>query len=56
MGSWKSPAYQNEKMPFLEEVIATIPDQGGLIVEIKCGPEILPVSSRLRQTPPKKTG
>jgi glycerophosphoryl diester phosphodiesterase len=47
VGSWKSPVYKNERIPFLEEVIATIPEQGKLIVEIKCGPEILPV---LQQT------
>ncbi|MDT8379612.1 MAG: glycerophosphodiester phosphodiesterase family protein [Desulfotignum sp.] len=43
VGSWKSAVYKNERVPFLEEVIATIPEQGKLIIEIKCGPEILAV-------------
>jgi len=54
VGSWKSAAYQNEKVPFLEEVIATVPDQGRLIVEIKCGPEILPVLRQIAADSPKK--
>lgn len=47
VGSWKSAVYKNERIPFLEEVIATIPEQGKLIVEIKCGPEILPVLQQI---------
>ena len=54
VGSWKSAAYQNEKVPFLEEVIATVPDQGTLIVEIKCGPEILPVLQQITADSPNK--
>jgi glycerophosphoryl diester phosphodiesterase len=54
VGSWKSAAYQNERVPFLEEVIATIPDQGKLIVEIKCGPEILPVLQQIVVDSPQK--
>jgi glycerophosphoryl diester phosphodiesterase len=55
VGSWKSPVYQNEKVPFLEEIIATLPDdQGELIVEIKCGPEILPVLQQIMAGSPKK--
>lgn len=47
VGTWKSAVYKNERIPFLEEVIATIPEQGKLIVEIKCGPEILPVLQQI---------
>jgi glycerophosphoryl diester phosphodiesterase len=54
VGSWKSAAYQNERLPFLEEVIATIPDQGKLLVEIKCGPEILPALQQIVEDSPKK--
>jgi glycerophosphoryl diester phosphodiesterase len=54
VGSWKSPVYQNEKVPFLEEVIATVPDQGKLLVEIKCGPEILPALQQIAAHSPKK--
>lgn len=42
-GSWKGKEFAGEKIPFLEEVIATIPAKRRLFVEIKCGKEILPV-------------
>lgn len=41
-GNWKDPKYAGEKIPFLEEVLATIPEGKRLFIEIKCGPEILP--------------
>jgi len=41
-GSFKSPEYKGEKIPFLEEVIKTIPAGKELVVELKCGPEVLP--------------
>jgi glycerophosphoryl diester phosphodiesterase len=41
-GSWKNTQYAGEKIPFLEEVLETIPDGRTLFIEIKCGPEILP--------------
>ena len=43
VGSYKDKKYQGEKMPFLEEIIATVPPGKELFIEIKCGPEILPV-------------
>jgi len=42
MGRFKGPAFAGEQMPFLEEIIQTIPPERKLYVEIKCGPEILP--------------
>jgi glycerophosphoryl diester phosphodiesterase len=42
MGSFKGQAFTGEQMPFLEEIIRTIPSGRRLYVEIKCGPEILP--------------
>lgn len=41
MGSFKGNEYKGEKMPFLEELIATVPEGKELVVEIKCGPEII---------------
>lgn len=41
-GKWKGEQFAGEKIPFLEEVLATIPKGGNLFVEIKCGVEILP--------------
>lgn len=47
VGSFKGPQYAGQRIPFLEEVIATIPPKQRLFVEIKCGQEILPL---LKQT------
>lgn len=41
VGSFKSASYAGEKIPLLEEVIATVPPHRKLFVEIKCGPEVL---------------
>lgn len=41
-GSWKNEQYKGEKIPFLEEMIATVPDGKKLVIEIKCGVEVLP--------------
>lgn len=41
-GKFKSEKFAGEKIPFLEEVIATIPPTKILFVEIKCGKEVLP--------------
>ena len=41
-GSWKDARYTGEKIPFLEEMIATVPAGKKLVIEIKCGPEVLP--------------
>ncbi len=43
VGSFKSEAYQGEPIPFLADIIERIPRGKKLYVEIKCGPEILPV-------------
>jgi len=42
VGSFKSSDYKGEKIPFLSEVIETIPEGKKLFVEVKCGTEILP--------------
>jgi len=41
-GSWKDSKYQGEKIPFLEELIATVPFGKKLVIEIKCGMEVFP--------------
>lgn len=43
VGKWKGDEYAGEKMPFLSEVLATIPEGGKILIEVKCGPEILPL-------------
>lgn len=40
-GSWKGEKWAGEKIPTLEEVLASVPSNGKLIIEIKCGSEIL---------------
>lgn len=41
-GSWKDPRWAGEPIPMLADVLATIPDDKRLFVEIKVGPEIVP--------------
>lgn len=42
VGTFKSVKYAGERIPFLDEVIVTIPAGQKLFIEIKCGKEILP--------------
>lgn len=43
VGSWKDKRYAGEKIPTLHEVLATIPPQKKIFIEVKCGPEITPI-------------
>ena len=62
VGSWKGPPWKGEKIPALEEVLATIPESGAglavsvprLFIEIKCGPEVLPELARVLQESGKR--
>jgi len=40
-GRWKGAAWAGQQIPTLEEVLAIVPDEKRLLVEVKCGPEIL---------------
>lgn len=42
VGSWKEARFAGEKIPTLSEAIETIPTGKRLVIEIKCGPEIIP--------------
>lgn len=46
-GAWKDPVWTGEKLPTLAEALAIIPAGRRLVVEIKCGPEILPELQRV---------
>ncbi|WP_224998510.1 glycerophosphodiester phosphodiesterase [Cesiribacter sp. SM1] len=46
VGSWKDQKYKGEKIPLLQEVLALVPADKKLVIEIKTGPEALP---RLQQ-------
>jgi len=41
-GAWKDEKYKGEKIPFLAEIIETVPEGKKLVVEIKSGNEIIP--------------
>jgi glycerophosphoryl diester phosphodiesterase len=45
-GSWRGPQWAGEKIPTLPEALATMPDGKRFLIEIKCGPEILPELER----------
>jgi len=45
-GSWKGDEFKGEKIPFLKEIIETMPDGKNVVVEIKCGSEVLPALKR----------
>jgi glycerophosphoryl diester phosphodiesterase len=47
VGSFKSEEYAGEQIPFLADIVETIPAGRKLYVEIKCGKEILPYLSEL---------
>jgi glycerophosphoryl diester phosphodiesterase len=42
-GRFKSEQFAGERIPFLDEVVKSIPPGRKLFVEIKCGPEVLPL-------------
>lgn len=46
-GIWKGKEFKGEKIPYLSEIIETVPEGKKLVVEIKCGSEILPALSRV---------
>ena len=54
-GSWKDQKYKGERIPYLEEVIATIPEGKMLVVEVKCGKEIVPHLERILDKSGKKS-
>jgi glycerophosphoryl diester phosphodiesterase len=47
VGSFKSEEYTGEQIPFLADIVETIPRGRKLYVEIKCGQEILPYLKEL---------
>ena len=42
VGSWKHDSFKGEKAPTLAEVLAVVPQGKLFLIEIKCGPEIMP--------------
>lgn len=54
-GSWKGPEFKGEKIPYLTEIIETVPDGKTLVVEIKCGNEVIPPLVRVLEKSPKRS-
>lgn len=48
-GSWKNEKFKGEKIPFLSEIIETTPVGKSLVVEIKCGIEVIQPLERLME-------
>lgn len=42
VGSWKGAKWAGERIPSLEQVLATVPEGRHLLIEIKVGPEAVP--------------
>jgi glycerophosphoryl diester phosphodiesterase len=53
-GIWKDEKYKGEKIPFLTEIIETVPEGKTLVVEIKCGSEVIPLLVRGMEKTTKK--
>lgn len=47
VGRWKGARWAGEKIPTLEEALAAVPAGRRLLIEIKCGAEILPEIERV---------
>ncbi|MFP6882545.1 MAG: glycerophosphodiester phosphodiesterase [Roseibacillus sp.] len=42
VGEWRGKKFAGTRMPTLEQVLATVPKDKKIYIEIKCGPEIVP--------------
>lgn len=47
VGKWKGKAHRGERIPTLEEVLAIVPADKRVLIEVKCGPEIVPELDRV---------
>ena len=46
VGSWKDRRFAGERIPTLREVLDVVPEGKTLLVEVKCGPELVPTLVR----------
>lgn len=53
-GALKGAKYKGEKIPFLEELIATVPQGKKFVIEIKCGQEVFPFLKKVVKESGKK--
>ena len=47
VGKWKHAKFAGEKIPTLSEVMVTVPKGKRILIEIKCGPEIMPALKQI---------
>jgi glycerophosphoryl diester phosphodiesterase len=47
VGAWKNSRFKSERIPTLESILSTIPKGRRAVLEIKCGPEIVPELKRV---------
>lgn len=47
VGKWKNVKFAGEKIPTLDEMLATVPSGKRVFIEVKCGPEIVPELDRV---------
>lgn len=50
VGAWKDPQWKGERIPTIQEVFATVPPDKTILIEIKCGPEIVPTLKQVIET------
>ena len=50
VGVWKGPQWAGERMPALSDVLATLSGTRRLLIEIKCGAEIIPALQNVLST------
>lgn len=53
-GVWKDSKFKGEKIPFLTEIVETVPAGKTLVVEVKCGVEVIPPLVRMMEKCTKK--
>jgi glycerophosphoryl diester phosphodiesterase len=46
VGKWKAERFAGERIPTLDEVLATVPTGKRVFIEVKCGPECMPELDR----------
>lgn len=57
VGSWKGAQWSAEKIPTLEQALATMPEgRRRFFIEVKCGPEIVPALRRILEPMKAKAG
>jgi glycerophosphoryl diester phosphodiesterase len=54
VGIFKGEEFAGEPIPFIEEILETVPEDKTLYIEIKCGPEILPALEKAIEESGKK--